>query len=334
MSMSVYDYDRLEFKHFKSIVAIAEEGTFTAAAARLRIAQSALSRQIGELEDAFKIQIFERDRAGSTLTPAGESLLRFARELLQTRIEVVNAVQAIHQATMRPFRLGFTPFIEHEVITTVCDAYRDLFPKGSIQPENGDTDDVVARLKAAELDAALVTLPLVPDGYHVQPVMHEPLVVCIRKDDPLAQLDELPAQSLNDRLAIFSDPRHHPRAHERLLEMLEGQGIKPKLATPTFNSDHVQWMVRQGMCIALIRQSEPLQNELTTRPIQGVNWTIDSAIVYREDHDQQALPLLLRDLEKRFSDAEPTPQKKPPQRVNDRQDQQRLSFGTQDRTSK
>jgi DNA-binding transcriptional LysR family regulator len=135
--MSVYDY--LEFKHLKSIVAIAEEGTITAAATRIPLAQSALSRQINELEDALHIQIFERDRAGISLTPAGESLLRFARELLQTRIDVVKAVQAIHQSTMRPFRLGFTPFIEHQVISTVCDAYRDLFPKGSIHPENGDT---------------------------------------------------------------------------------------------------------------------------------------------------------------------------------------------------
>ncbi len=61
--MSMSNYDHLEFKHFKSIVAIAEEGTITAAASRLHVAQSALSRQISDLEDAFKIQIFERDRS-------------------------------------------------------------------------------------------------------------------------------------------------------------------------------------------------------------------------------------------------------------------------------
>jgi len=57
---------------------------------------------------------------------------------------------------MRPFRLGFTQFIEPQVISTVCDAYRDCF-EGSIHPENGDTEGVIKRLRAAELDAALVT---------------------------------------------------------------------------------------------------------------------------------------------------------------------------------
>ncbi len=331
MSMSVYDH--LEFKHLKSIVAIAEEGTITAASTRIALAQSALSRQLNELEDALHIKIFERDHGGMTLTPAGESLLRFAGELLQTRIDIIQAVQAIHQATMQPFRLGFTPFVEHQVLATVCDSYRDLFPKGSIQPENGDTDGVIRRLMAAELDAALVTLPLLPDGYCIQPVMHEPLVVCVRKDDPLAEQAELPAEALNGRLAIFSDPRHHPRAHERLLEMLEGQGIKPKISNPTFNAEHVQWMVRERLCIALIRHSEPLHEHLTSRPIQGVNWTIDSVLVYRRENDQKALPLLIRDLEKRFSVAEPTSQKKRPQRATERREQQQLSFGGQSTTS-
>ena len=325
-------YDRLEFKHLNSIVAIAEEGTITAAAARLPLAQSALSRQISELEDAFKIQIFEREHGGSTLTAAGESLLGFAHHLLKLRIEVVNAVQAIHQATMRPFRLGFTPFVEREVIATVCDSYRDLFPKGSIHPETGDTDELVGRLRADELDAALVTLPLIPDGYCVRPIVHEPLVVCIRKDDPIAQHDQLAPETLNKRLAIFSDPRHHPRAHARLLEMLDAQGIEPRSSSPTFNSEHVQLMVRERICFALIREGEPLDDDLTTRPIQGVNWTIDSAIIYPNEHDQKALPLLLHDLEKRFSIAEPVMSKKPPQRVNKKQEQQKLTFGEKNGT--
>ncbi len=331
MSMTIYD--RLEFKHLTYIIAIAEEGTITAAAARLPLAQSALSRQISELEDAFKIQIFERDRGGSTLTAAGESFLGFAHHLLKLRIEVVDAVQAIHQATMRPFRLGFTPFVERQVIATVCDSYRDLFPKGSIHPETGDTDDLVNRLRENELDAALVTLPVIPDGYCIRPILHEPLVVCLRKDDPIAQYDQLPPEALDKRLAIFSDPRHHPRAHARLLELLEAQGIKPRSSNPTSNSEHVQLMVRERICLALIRQGEPLDEDLTTRPIQGVHWTIDSAIIYQNEHDQKALPLLLHDLEQRFSIAEAISPKKPPQSATKKQQQQKLSFGERNGTS-
>ena len=323
--MSIYDH--LEFKHLKSIIAIADEGTFTAAALSLPVAQSALSRQISELEDKLKIQIFDRDRGGTSLTEAGEALLGFARQLLQTRVEVVNAVQAIHQASMQPFRLGFTAFVDKHVLATVNQSYRELFPKGNITPENGDTNDLLERLKAGTLDAALVTLPVKPNGYSIQPVMHESLVVCLRKDDPLSTRINIPPESLNGRLTIFSDPRHHPLAHARLLEMLSEQGIKPRISKPTFNAEHVQWMVREGHCVALIRQSETLHNDLITRPIQGVSWTIDSAIIYQPEHHQMALPLLLRDLEKRFSVGEPASRKKAPHGVRPATQKSGEAFG-------
>ena len=202
--MSIYDH--LEFKHFKYIVAIAEAGTFTAAAVHLPLAQSALSRQISEMEDALGVHIFDRSRGGSTLTDAGESLLRFARELLQTRVEIVNAIQAIQQASHHPFRIGFTPFVEQHVIGTVCRAYKEIFPRAVVIPQNGDTEELVEHLKTQEMDAALVTLPLAAEGFIVQPIVHESLVVCIRKDDPLADQVALGTGDLNGRLGIFSDP--------------------------------------------------------------------------------------------------------------------------------
>jgi DNA-binding transcriptional LysR family regulator len=323
--MSVYDH--LEFRHLKYILAIAEEGTFTAAAARLHIVQSALSRQVRELEDVLGVQIFEP--GGSALTHAGESLLKLAPQLLEMRVELVNALQALHQASLQPFRLGFTPFVDKDVLATVSQAYRDLFPKSGISPENGDTDDLLKKLKEGALDAALVTLPLQPDGYTVQPVMHEPLIVCLRKDDALARHEQIPPDLLNGKLAIFSDPRHHPLAHARLLEMLAEQGISPRISTPTFNAEHVQWMVREGLCVALIRESEHLHEDLTKRPIQGVSWTIDSALVYRPEQGQTALPLLLRDLDRRFSVADMKTPKKPPRSVETNSTQERLPFNRQ-----
>jgi DNA-binding transcriptional LysR family regulator len=306
--MSVYDH--LEFRHLTYIIAVAETGSFTAAAQAVHVAQSAISRQIGEIEDIFHIRIFQRvERKGrgkrkvhriAKLTVAGESLLGFAHQLLDMRKEVIEVVQGIEQSALRPFRLGFTPFVEPQVLETVTHSYRDLFPRGEIEPESGDTEELVDRLRSGEIDAALVTLPIASDGFAVQAVMHERLVVCLRKDDPLAQHETLAPEELSGHLGIFSDPRHHPRAHARLLEMLAERGITPRVSNPTFNAEHVQWMVKHRICLALIREREALDAELTTRPIRGVSWTVDSAVVYRLEQRQMALPLLLHELERRF----------------------------------
>ncbi len=293
-------YENLEFRHLEYVIAVAEAKTFTAGAQKVGKGQSNVSRQIAVLEHDLGIQIFQRGRHGVSLTHVGEELIVFARQMLQTRREVIDVLRAIQQADLEPFRLGFSPFVVKQVVDTVYQTYRDLFPVGSIHAESGDSDDLLVRLTQGKLDAALITLPHVHDGFKEQCIMHEAMVVCMRKDDPLAQQEEVPPEELNGRLGIFSDPRHHPRAHARLLEMLEEQGIEPKVMNPTFNTEHVLWMVREKICLALISESQPLQDDLTTRPIQGVKWTIDSAIIYRSEHQQLALPLLLRNLEKKF----------------------------------
>ncbi len=210
------------------------------------------------------------------------------------------------------------------MLATVNRAYHDLFPKGGISPETGDTDALLDRLKEGTLDAVLVTLPLSPDGYQVRQIMHEPLVVCLCKDDPLAGYGEIPPAALNGRLAIFSDPRHHPLAHQKLLKMLEEQRIEPRMFNPTFNSEHVQWMVREKLCLALIPQHEVLHEDLISKPIQGVEWTIDSAVVYLAENKQRALPVLLRDLERRFSVAA---EKTPTHSARSEKVQEQLPFG-------
>jgi DNA-binding transcriptional LysR family regulator len=311
--MSIYDH--LEFRHFVYINAIADEGSFSRAADKVHVAQSALSQQVSELEEIYGVRFFDRGRHGAVLTPEGQCFYNFGQQILDLREEAINSIQAVRQTASRPFRLGFSQFVEHFVLQTVSQAYRELFPSGEVKPEGDDTDELLKRIKSGHLDAALVTLPLSFDGLSAQPVMHERMVVLLCKDDPLAEKNELSSSDLTGRLAIFSDPRHHPSAHTKLLQMLAEQNIQPKIFSPTFTFEHIQWMVCEHMCLALVRENEVLRDGLTTRPIQGVSWTIDSAIVYRQADRSGALSLLLRDLARRFPVADAKPKKKLPQSV-------------------
>lgn len=316
--------DHLEFADLKAVVAIADARSFSKAASVLNTVQSALSHRIIVLEDALRIQIFNRGRSGARLTPVGKSFYGMADDLLRQRDELVALTQAIHEGELRPFRLGFTSFVDSGIIDTVCEMYRSMFPTGEILPEPGETEEMHTRLHAREIDAALVTLPLVPNGYAVQPIVNEPLVVCMRRDDPQAGSDELPPEVLDRKLAIFSDPRHHPRAHAKLLEMLNELGIHPQIANPTFSSRHVQSMVRERRCYALIRASDEVQPDLMTRPIRGAHWTIDSALIYPKGKQQATLPLLLRSIQKRFASPKAELQRTGSERVSHEPAQGRL----------
>jgi DNA-binding transcriptional LysR family regulator len=313
-------YDNLEFRHLKYIIAIAEEGTFTAAAQRIPVAQSALSKQIREIEDCYGIRIFSRDRDGyrdgSRITPAGEVLLSFGRRMLDLRMEVIHAVEAIHQGAMHPLRLGFSSFVDKHLLGQVVQAHKAIFPTGVLIPQCGDTEDLLRQLSSNELDAAVVTLPVRGGALHIQEIRRENLVVCVRADDPLADLDSIPPASLTGALSVFSDPRHHPLAHQRLMEMLKEAGIQTRTSNPNFNFEQIQWMVKERHCYALVAENCKLQRELTTRPIDGVTWTIDSAFVYSRIDSPPGVSLLARELENLFGSPKLASTKKPSKPVN------------------
>ena len=307
--MGVSEY--LDFRLLKYIVAVAEEGTFTAAAARLNLSQSALSTQIRLLEENLGIKIFDRER-GTTLTAEGKVLHRYGRDGLKTRDHIVETIQAIHAGRMKPFRLGFTPFVLNPLLKVVTDLYRDLIPDSEIVPESDGTQDVVTWLRDRECDAALVTLPINSEAFEVTVLERHRLVVCMRADDPLASEEEVPAAALDRKICIFTYQKHHPLAYETLIQMFEGLGVTPRPCKPTMNIDHVQWMVKEGGCYSLIRAGRPLASGLTTRPIVGVDWTIDTAIACRKDHGNPALSLLIEELKKRYDTRPSSYEKKPP----------------------
>jgi DNA-binding transcriptional LysR family regulator len=178
--MSVHEH--LEFRHLKYIIAIAEAGTFTAAALRLHVSQSTLSTQIRDLEDKLGIEIFNREQ-GTALTPEGRILIRYGMESLQNREYVVLTLQAIRAGTLMPLRLGFTPFVDRVLLRSVTELYRELLLNCDILPESDDTEEVVSRVRQNSLDAAIVTLPIAEDDLQVQVIERERLVVCMRSDD-------------------------------------------------------------------------------------------------------------------------------------------------------
>jgi DNA-binding transcriptional LysR family regulator len=323
--------EHLEFRLLKYIVAVADTGSFTAAAAKLHVSQSSLSTQIGQLEDVLGIRIFDREH-GNAPTPEGKVLVRYAREGLRTRERIVQTVQAIHAGRLMPLRLGFTTFVQKAILKSVSDLYRELLPESELIPESGDTDEITNRIRENSLDAALVTLPILDDGLETNVIERERLVVCMRSDDPLADGDAVPPSALDGRISVFTYQRHHPTAYARIVEMFGGIGVSVRPSKPTLNIDHVQWMVKEGVCYSLIRASRPLMSGLVARPIAGVDWTIDTAFVARAEHENPALSWFIEELAKHFrvlpeipaktpvaSAREHDPARKPTHRASDHQ---------------
>ncbi|MFP5209737.1 MAG: LysR family transcriptional regulator [Acidobacteriota bacterium] len=291
-------FDLVEFRHLKYVAAIAETGNFTRAAERLFLAQPSLSKQIKELEDGIGIQIFVRHHEGVRITPAGQMIVSYAIEAVKARNEIIQAARAVHGGTIPALRIGFSCFVPQDILRTFSDAYGRLFPGCPMQFSGGDPAQILRRMEEKILDAAVLPLPVSGGNWTVEQVASAPLVVCMRADDPLAQQTEIQPSELARGLKIFRNPDAHPEAHARLMEMLTEIKITPDVACLATTPADIQWMVQSGSGLALIDQKTPLDSNLTTRPIAGVNWTADTAFVHSVCAEHSALPMLVRHFRK------------------------------------
>jgi DNA-binding transcriptional LysR family regulator len=204
--------DHLEFRLLKYIVAVAETANFTRASERLFLAQPTLSQQVIALEEALGVRIFVRRREGIRLTPAGQMLYAYAQEMLDLRDEVVSAARAMDRGEIPALRIGLSSFINPDVLQSLREAYARLFPESPMQMTGGHPVQLLHRLEDKSLDAAILPLPVTGTNWVVAHIASDPLVVCMRSDDPLAAAREIPPSELAGRLKVFRDPETHPAA--------------------------------------------------------------------------------------------------------------------------
>ena len=305
--------DLLEFRHLRYLIAVAEEENISRAAKRLYLAQPSLSIQLKSIEDALSIELLVRVRKGVKLTPAAEVLIAGARQILTLRDEVIAATLASHHGTIAPLRIGFSPFIDRALLQMVCSAHLALFPNCEITPKSGDSVELLSLLERGAIDAALLTLPANRIGLNIDELTHDRLVVCMQSNDPAASLDEIAPSALENKLKIFREPKQNPEGHRHLMEMLDKVGVHPEVASTTSTPHDIQWMVQSGFGHALIREGSELEDGVVTRPVAGVNWTVDCALISKKSSSQRTIPALVRALRKKLRIPSFKPSKKPPQ---------------------
>ena len=130
----------MELRQLRSFVAVAEELHFRRAAERLHLAQPSVSQQIRTLEAELGVQLFERNRRGAALTPAGEALLAEARELLARADQAAALARPTGCGQRGRLRLSLTRSLTGGIAGAIVAAYRSALPRGRARPERRQHD--------------------------------------------------------------------------------------------------------------------------------------------------------------------------------------------------
>ena len=321
-------YEGPEFRHLRYFLAVAEECNFGRAARRLHVTQPALSIQIKQLEEGLKAILFLRGPAGASMTYAGRTLPPIAKHLLAMRKRAVDNTTLAHSGGLLPFRFGYSPWINRDVVHETITGYKEMVPNGIIEPSSQSSAPLSSRVFAGTLDAALVTPPIREQELMVQIICSEKLLVCLRADDPLAREATIPKDAIEARLKVMFDRDLHSLLFDQIERKLARAGIPIRPTDFVSHPTDMHFLVKENVGFGLVREGITLDLELTSRPISGVNLTIETAFICHELQQRPVLPLLAYRVAKCCADkAAANRRKKPVARVEEIAPKQGRIFG-------
>lgn len=292
-------YDWAEFRHFAYLLKILEKGGFRVAAEELHTSQPNLTVQARRFQDQASVCLFRKSKNGQICpTESGLAFITLARLVLEIRQEVIDALIAIERSEIGVVRFGSTPLTDQNLFRNFCALHKELLPRINVRPTHGDAAQLAKEVLEGVVHAAIITLPLTHPDLHVEELRRDRIVVCLRKDHALAAKAALQVSDLQDNLTIIYHPQRHPDAHVQLLELLGGAGITLQEYSCASHPSEMQTLVKEGHGLTLIREGTPLEEGLITRRLAGVDWTVDTAVIYHKQRHPKTVPILVRKLKR------------------------------------
>lgn len=165
---------------------VAKAGRFTAAEAVLDVAQSAMSRQIQQLEADLDVQLLERTGHGVKLTASGQILFRNAEAILQSMSATVDELDAARHNSLGSISIGAPPSFTTTYMADIIATFAQAHPTVRLCAVEASTGGVFTLLASGQVDLAIVLQTANTSRLVLKELMKEPLEVMAAPDHPIA----------------------------------------------------------------------------------------------------------------------------------------------------
>ena len=244
----------MELRHLQHFIAVAEERSFTRAAERVHIVQSALSTSVRTLEEELQARLFVRSTRQVQLTPAGRAFLEKAREALRvidTGRETVADIEGLRSGSLSIGTVHSLPaFLD---LPSLIARFHAVNPGIEVRLRQGDAPGLMEQLRAARLDLAFLPLLDPPDDIVTGVVACDDLVVATPPNHPLAGRQGVSLRELVDYPFVDFDIGWGTRP---LIDRAFAQaGIQRRTAFDVTDIETIVDLVGQGLGIALLPET-------------------------------------------------------------------------------
>jgi DNA-binding transcriptional LysR family regulator len=244
----------LNLARLRVLKEVAHRGSFSGAADALSYTQSAVSQQIAALEAETGMTLLERHARGVSLTAAGQTLVGHAEGILAQVEGAEAALSAIAGLHGGHLRMASFPTAGATLMPLAIAAFRSAHPAVELTLSEGEPEEIVPRLRAGELDLALLFEfagedPLWEGSTRVE-LLEDPMYLALARDHPLAGKRRLRLENLREQAWVQTSASSPCARH--VVRCCHAAGFEPNVSFQSDDYQTVQGLVAAGVGVALI----------------------------------------------------------------------------------
>lgn len=279
----------MELRHLRYFVVVAEESSFSRAAARLHVSQPPLSVHVKALEEELHVRLLDRTNRGVTLTAAGQVFYDEARAILRRLEQAKSKTQSAGLGEVGTLSVGFVSIAAHGILPAALKRFRERFPRVDVQLHELTTDAQIREMRAGRLDLGIGLAPVDETDLAFETVSRESLLLAA----PVSHASILRAgpvrlKDLSNEQFIIPPRDVGPGLYDLIISLCRASGFTPKITQHARQMQTVIGLVASGMGVALVPQSVQTlkRSGVQYRALKGTTGSVELGLLRaRDDED-------------------------------------------------
>lgn len=238
----------MELYQLEYFLEASRQRSFTRAAARLNLAQAALSEQMRKLEAELGAPLFHRARRGSTLTSAGELLRRHAETILAQAETARRSVRDLVELRGGRLVVAAIPSVSACLLPGVVSAFRRKHPEVELSLLEGTSDAVAQWVESGRAELGVVQAPAPGGAFETSVLFDEPFVLLVPAGHRLSRCRSVKLTDLSAESFVF----YKGRARDAVQAACREAGYEPRVACESGELETIRSLVASRLGVALL----------------------------------------------------------------------------------
>lgn len=277
----------MTLKDIEYVSTIAKYKSFSKAAEKLYISQSALSQAIKKLEDDWEISLFKRGNKEVYLTEAGNIFIEKGKVILELSNELEQEMKEMSSSEEKIIRVGVSQFYGKFFFPKIIPVFNKKYPDTQIRIFEYLSQDLEALLFNGEIDVFVATLPITNSKLAYKEFFTEDMVLAVPKKD-------FPNLKNIDNLSLFKDrdfilPIKSLKTRDIIDKMCKSLNFKPNCILESKNFDTINSLVAQNVGIGFVPNAVEHHSQVRYIKIKNELCKRNFAIVYKKSRGHSHL---------------------------------------------